>query len=70
MEVSFHAAERFLQRVLNKKNYNFKDIVDTKKNLEVLFKDVVVNRSRVVIPKFQKFVGILKGKKVVTIIKK
>ena len=70
MEVTLHAAERFLQRVKNKFNYTKYELLKTKQELNLLFKDLVTNRKKVIVPTFSKFLAVIKNNKVITIIPK
>jgi len=69
-KVTYHAAERFLERVKNKKKYSKKEVKETINYLNGLFKDVLSDRKYLIIPGFSNFVGVLKGSKIVTIVKK
>jgi len=70
MTVTNHATKRFLERVKNKENYSKKEFIQTKKELESLFKNIVTNRLKIVVPNFNKFIAVVKNKKVITILKK
>ena len=41
MNVTYHATQRFLERVLNKVKYTKEEFNDTKKQLEYIFKNIV-----------------------------
>lgn len=72
MKVSVHAGQRFLERVMHKKEYNCFDINRAIKFLEKLLKDVVPNSCVMafVLPGFENFRVIYKEGTVVTIIPK
>ena len=70
MIITNHATERFLQRVKKRYNYTKREFFKTKKELEILFKDVVTNRTKVVVPKFNKFLAVVKSQRVITILEK
>lgn len=72
MKISVHAAERFLQRVMNKTSYTFKDVVFTIKYLEKALAHVVPNspNKHLVLPEFQKYRAVYCQNTIVTIIPK
>jgi len=70
MKITNHATKRFLQRVKNKYNYTKEEFLQTKKELNLLFKDIVTNRKKIVVPHFNKFFAIVKNKTVITILEK
>jgi hypothetical protein len=70
MIVTYHAAKRFLQRVIGKMNFTKREILNTKSYLESLFRNVVTHRQMVVVPGFSKYVAVIKENKVVTILNK
>ena len=72
MKVSKHAAERFLERVMERANYSYRDIDYSIRYLEKLLSSVVPNsRSmRFVLPGFENFKVIYREGCVITIISK
>lgn len=72
MKVSYHAAKRFLERVINQLEFSTMDIHNTQDYLEVLLKDVVITsyKRQFALPNFQRFVGIYQEDVLVTIIPK
>jgi len=70
MEVSNHAIKRFLERVKKLDKYNKIDFLNAKKELENLFKNVVSNRIKFVMPKYNKFLAVAKNNKLITILPK
>jgi len=70
MKVTYHAAERFLQRVLGKIKYSKKEVLNVRKYLTNLFENVVTHRQMVVVPGFSNYVAVVKENNVVTILEK
>lgn len=72
MKVTLHAAERFLQRVMHKVEFSFQDVLNTKQFLETAMENVVVTsyRRNVVIPGFERYLGIYQENALITIIPK
>jgi hypothetical protein len=72
MQVTYHAAERFIERVLDKKSFSKKELLDAKAYLELLTKDVVISsyKTRFVLPGFKKFLCIYQENALITIIPK
>ena len=72
MKISIHAGQRFLERVMNKKNYSCFDVNMAIAYLEKALKDVVPHgRSKYfVLPGFENFHVVYKDGLVVTIIPK
>jgi hypothetical protein len=69
MKVSFHAAERFLQRVFKMKSYSRRDIHRARKLLEMEVHDIVVTGIKrfITFPSFDGAVGIYYDNTIVTI---
>lgn len=72
MKVSYHAGERFLQRVLQKQSYTKKDIHNAIRFLEKSLKDVVPSgiNKHFVLPEFQSYRAVYCQNTIVTIIPK
>jgi hypothetical protein len=72
MKVSYHAAERFLERVMDKKDYSGSDINKAFSYLEMVFKDIVPSSyaKSFPLPGFKHFKVIHIGGTVVTIVPK
>lgn len=72
MKITMHAAQRFLERVMGKENYNGFDIVFAKKYLERLLHDIVPTGcvTSFVLPHFKKYRAIYKEGNIVTIVPK
>lgn len=72
MKVSYHAAQRFLERVVNQFEFSKIDVYTAQDYLEVLLKDVVISsyKRQFALPNFQRFVGIYQEDVLVTIIPK
>lgn len=72
MKISVHAAERFLQRVMNKTSYTFYDVMFTIRYLEKALAHVVPNSSNkhFVLPEFQEFKAIYRQNTILTIVPK
>jgi nucleoid DNA-binding protein len=68
--ISYHAGERFLQRVLGVTKYTKKDIFYAIQLISNDIKNIVTNRKRFILPSFPKFNVVVKDKTIVTIIKK
>lgn len=72
MKVSVHAGERFLQRVMKKKQYNCFDVNRAIEFLEKLLRDVVPNSYAMefALPCFESYRVIYREGSVITIIPK
>ena len=72
MKVSVHAAQRFLERVMQKSTYSNKDIGFTMRFLEKSLQDIVPTSyaKRFVIPGFENYRAIYRENTVITIIQK
>ncbi len=69
MKVSFHAAERFLQRVFKMEKYSRKDIHRARRLLEREVHDIVVSGIKrfITLPSFDGAVGVYHDNTIVTI---
>ena len=70
MEITLHAATRFVQRVWKKEHYNFTDIKRAKKLLQKLFTNLVTHRHYVPLPNIKGYIGVIKDNVLVTILQK
>ncbi len=72
MKVSYHAAQRFLERVVNQLEFSKMDIYNAQDYLEGMLKDVVISsyKRQFALPNFQRFVGVYQEDVLVTIIPK
>jgi len=72
MKVSYHAVERFLQRVMQKKSIKKDDIYLAYKFLEAETKDIVLhgNKKFFRLPSFKNYVAVVTQNTVVTILPK
>ena len=70
MEITIHAAQRFLERVLKKEKFTKKEVFDAKKFLDGIFANVITHRRYVVVPGFSAYVGVVKNNKLITILDK
>ena len=70
MNITYHAAERFLQRVFNFTTYTKKQIFLAKKLIAKDLSNLKTHKLSSILPSFPDFVAIFKDNKVVTIIKK
>lgn len=72
MKVSIHAGQRFLERVMEKANYNSFDVNTAIAYLEKALQDVVPNSCNMhfVIPGFENYRAIYRQNTVITIIPK
>ena len=70
MKVTQHAAERFLQRVFQWKKYSMEQVIRARKLLTRDISEIKTQRSRVILPSFPNFVGIVKNNTLVTIVPK
>ena len=70
MRVTYHAAERFLQRVFQFTNYSKKQINDARKLIERDIRNLRTDRSRFILPSFPDFLGVVTDGALVTIIPK
>ncbi|MBD3795921.1 MAG: hypothetical protein IE881_08345 [Epsilonproteobacteria bacterium] len=72
MQVTVHAAQRFLERVMSKTNYTYQDVCMALEFLEKTLRDVVVT-SKVkyfVLPGFKNFRVVFRENTAITIIPK
>jgi hypothetical protein len=72
MKITVHAAQRFLERVMNKTEFGYQEILFTLQYLEKLFSDVVPTGTPkyIVVPCFEKYKAIYRDNTIVTIIPK
>jgi len=70
MKVTYHAGERFLQRVLGVYEYTKKDVINAINLIAQDIKNIVTHRQRFILPTFPNFNAIVKNNAVVTIIPK
>ena len=72
MKVSYHAAQRFLERVLKQLEFSKIDVYCAQEYLQSLLKDVVISSyaKQFALPGFQRFLGIYQENVLVTIISK
>jgi hypothetical protein len=72
MNITHHAAERFLQRVMSKTKYTDHDVNFAMGYLQKLLRDVVIRSTskQFVLPGFENFKAVYKQNTIVTIIPK
>lgn len=73
MQITYHAAKRFLERVIKMGAFTKADVHKTKEYLKRVFKDVVVNTysEHIPLPGFEnQFIAICKENNILTIIPK
>lgn len=72
MKISYHAAERFLERVMGKQEYNHQELIKAYKYLELIIGNIIPGSfaKPFVLPGFENFHVIHKYGVVVTIISK
>jgi hypothetical protein len=70
MKVTYHAAERFLQRVFQWSRYTKKQVELAKKLIAKDIKHLKTHRTHFILPSFPDFVGVSVEGTVVTIIPK
>jgi hypothetical protein len=72
MQITYHAAQRFLQRVMNKVDYKKSDVHFAKEFLKKLLSDVIPRgkTSYFVLPGFENFRVVYREGSVITIIPK
>lgn len=72
MKITYHAAQRFLERVMSRVKYTHQDVEFAMRYLEKLLKDVVIgNRVKhFVLPGFEDYKAIYIENSVVTIVHK
>lgn len=72
MKVSYHAAQRFLERVVKQLEFSKIDVYCAQEYLQSLLKDVVISSyaKQFALPGFQRFLGIYQENVLVTIISK
>ena len=68
--ITYHAGERFLQRVLGMYEYTKKDVFNAIDLLKIELKNVVTNKKRFILPSFPKFNVVVKDNAIVTILPK
>ena len=71
MKITYHAGERFLERVFGFTSYSRKQISNARRLLERdLYNLQLRNKSRVVLPSFPKFYGVFRENTLITVIPK
>lgn len=72
MKITYHAAQRFLERVMSRVKYTHQDVEFAMRYLEKLLKDVVISSPAkyFVLPGFEDYKAVYKANVVVTIIPK
>ena len=72
MKITYHAAERFLERVMSRVQYTHQDVEFAMRYLEKLLQDVVVSTpvKRFVLPGFEDYRAVYRENAVVTIVPK
>lgn len=72
MRVTFHAAQRFVERVLKMHSFSGEEISRAKKYLEMLTKDIVPNSyaKRFVLPGFENYSCVCSENTIITVIPK
>jgi hypothetical protein len=70
MVVTYHAGERFLQRVFNFTNYSKKQVLNAMKLIQKDISNISTSQTRFVLPTFPDFLGVRVENKLVTIIPK
>ena len=71
MNITYHAGERFLQRVFGFTSYSRQQISNAMKLLERdLYNLQLRNKSRVILPSFPNFYGVFQQNTLVTVIPK
>ena len=70
MKVSYHASERFLQRVFKFKEYTQKQVLSAMRLIEKDISDIEYHGSRFVLPSFPNYRCVVEGDTLVTIIPK
>jgi len=70
MKVTYHAGERFLQRVLNFTNYTTQQVINAIKLIEKDIKTIEYRNSNFVLPSFPEYRCIIANNTLVTIIPK
>ncbi len=72
MQVTYHATERFIERVLDKKSFSNKELLEAKAYLEILTKDIIISsyRRKFALPGFEKFSCVYQENALITIVPK
>jgi hypothetical protein len=72
MKITFHAAQRFIERVLKKEQFSRVELAQARDYLESLTKDVVLSSycARFALPEFRRFSCVCQENTLVTIIPK
>jgi len=72
MKVTVHAAQRFLERVMQKSTYTYRDVNFSIRYLEKLLQNVVVSSyaKPFVLPGFENYKAIYRANTLITIIQK
>jgi hypothetical protein len=72
MRVTFHAAQRFVERVLKMHSFSGEEISRAKRYLEMLTKDIVPNSyaKRFVLPGFENYSCVCNENTIITVIPK
>ena len=70
MRVTYHAGERFLQRVLNFKEYTKKQVFNAIKLIEKDISNIEYRNANFVLPSFPNYKCVVANKALVTIVPK
>jgi len=70
MHITYHAGERFLQRVFGWSTYTKKEVIRAMKLLKRDLQDIQSSRGKIILPTFPDYYGITKKGALVTIIPK
>jgi len=69
-KVSYHAGERFLQRVLGVYEYSKKDVINAINMIKTDIMNIVSPKQRFILPSFNKFNVVVENNTVVTVVPK
>ena len=70
MVITYHAAKRFVERVLKKQRYTHCDVDRAKELLQKLFSSVVTHKRYIPLPTVKGYIAVVKENIVVTILEK
>ena len=70
MHITYHAAERFLQRVFQFKTYTKEEVKNATYLLKCDLNDLQIRNSRISLPSFPKYYGVFRDNTLVTVIPK
>jgi nucleoid DNA-binding protein len=69
-KVTYHAGQRFLERVMGLNSYTKKDVIDAINIIRADIYNIVTSKKRFILPSFPKFNLVVRDNTIVTLIPK